>query len=106
LRNVALNPLNLLNPGGIIGSTLKAEQRQGFIQLTMKPQRRVEDFADNWLKSAFDNEHCTRLKPSQLGVGLLSPRPLTLPMAQESRPLIEGDVRLWRIRGELELLYN
>jgi len=27
-------------------------------------------------------------------------------MSQESRPLIEGDLRLWRIRGELELLYH
>jgi hypothetical protein len=27
-------------------------------------------------------------------------------MAQEPRPPIEGDLRLWRIRGELELLYR
>jgi len=26
-------------------------------------------------------------------------------MAQVARPQVEGDVRLWRIRGELELLY-
>ncbi|MFP3282115.1 MAG: hypothetical protein RXR39_03915 [Caldivirga sp.] len=26
-------------------------------------------------------------------------------MAQVSRSQVEGDVRLWRIRGELELLY-
>ncbi len=26
-------------------------------------------------------------------------------MAQVARPQIEGDLRLWRIRGELELLY-
>jgi len=26
-------------------------------------------------------------------------------MAQVARPQVEGDIRLWRIRGELELLY-
>ena len=45
------------------------------------------------------------MKPRASGRWVNNPQPTPTPMAQEPRPQIEGDLRLWRIRGELELLY-